>query len=204
MQTSFECFIKSAFYDRRRKLTITSDCIEFEDNDLVHGKNTKFTKEEIESFRFGIKWLNGYSFTFGRIYCIDIKNKKGRQIKLRLKSIYGIRKKELHHKYATIIDQLLDFHFMDIAKNYIHQFKKNKLFTIASIQFLPEGIQLKNNPILLWEDLATKQYSNKYSLFSKTNKELYIILEYNYDWNTAVVYSVVEKILLDKKESSSS
>ena len=199
LENNFECILKLSFLDRKRKLIINPSFIEFEDNDLAIGRNTKFDSEEIDSFRFGIKWINGYKFTIGRTYFIDIKSTTGKIIKLKLKSIYGIRKNELHHKYVTIVDKLIDFQFINIAKKYINQHRNAEDFTLLSIKFIEVGIQLKNKKIISWEDLATKQYNNKYSLFSKNNNNCYIVFEYDTDWNTAVLYSVVEQILLDKK-----
>lgn len=200
MEDHFECTLKSSFLDRKRKLIINTDYIEYEDNDLFNGSNTKFNKDEIASFRYGISWINGYKFTIGRIYCIEIKNNTSEVIKLKLKSIYGIRKKELHQKYASIVNSLIDFQFMDIAKTFINEFRKGNEFNLVSIRILNEGIQLKSKKIILWEDLQTKQYYNKYSLSSKTNKNIYTLFEYTTDWNTAVLYSVIEQILIDKKE----
>lgn len=200
MKDDFECFIKSSILDRKRKLSIHDEFIEFEDNDLATGNNSKFYSKDITSFRFGLKWINGYKFTIGRIYCIDVKNKENQIIKLRLKSIYGIRINELHKKYASIVNKLIDIHFKRISEKYIQQFRNRDEFILLSIKFLEEGIQLKNKKKILWEDLGTKNYHNKYNLFSKSDKNVYVIFEYFSDWNTVVLFSVIEQIIIDKKE----
>ncbi len=202
MEQHTEFSIKSSFYDRKRKLILSPNYIEFEDNDLANGSNTKFETKDINSFRYGVKWINGYAFTFGRIYSIEIKNNEGKIIHLKLKSIYGIRKNELFQKYASIINSLLDLYFIPIAEKHIQLYYNKEEFNFGPIKITPEGIELKNKKTILWKDLYTKNYYTKYSVSSKTNKNDYCIFEYNEDWNTAVLFSVIEKILLDKKEGA--
>src|SRR6266481_4824997 len=103
--------LKSSIFDRPRQLVLDPLYLEFDDNNLASSTPTKFLKEEIEGIRFGIKWISGYGFNIGRIYCIDIKNKSGQIIKLRLKSIYGIRKKQLADKYVKIANTLFRYYF---------------------------------------------------------------------------------------------
>ncbi|VXC35887.1 conserved hypothetical protein [Flavobacterium sp. 9AF] len=189
-----EYTIKSSFYDRNRKLILSPNYIEFDDNDWVNGTNTKFEIEEIDSFRYGIKWLHGYAFTFGRIYFIEIKNKEGKIVKLKLKSVYRIRKKQLFEKYASIINQLLDLYFIPIAEKYIQLYNKNEEFYLLSIKIKQEGIELKNEKVILWNDLETRNYFTKYSLSSKKDSNCYCLFEYAENWNVAVLFSVIEEI----------
>src|SRR5882757_58301 len=103
--------LKSTIFDRPRQLVLDPLYLEFDDNNLASATPTKFHKEEIEGIRFGIKWIKGLDFYIGRIYCIDIKNRSGQIIKLRLKSIYGIRKKQLADKSVKIANALLRYYF---------------------------------------------------------------------------------------------
>ena len=189
--------IKSDIFDRKRDLTFHPNFLEFDDNDRIDNNSTKFDKESIAKFKFGIKWLNGYAFTFGRIYCIDIEDLKGKQIKLRLKSFYGINLKSLSKKFVAIVDGLQDYYFDDISRKYLQDFSNNIEFKINNIEYNHKGINFKNNSIL-WEDLQTKNYRNYFSLSSKSDNTKYLLVDYMNDWNGTVIYSVTRKILMDK------
>ena len=189
--------IKSDIFDRKRDLTFHPNFLEFDDNDRIDNNSTKFDKESIAKFKFGIKWLNGYAFTFGRIYCIDIEDLKGKQIKLRLKSFYGFNLKSLSKKFVAIVDGLQDYYFDDISRKYLQDFSNNIEFKINNIEYNHKGINFKNNSIL-WEDLQTKNYRNYFSLSSKSDRKKYILVDYMNDWNGTVIYSVTRKILMDK------
>ena len=189
--------IKSDIFDRKRDLTFHPNFLEFDDNDRIDGISTKFEKESIAHFKFGIKWLNGYAFTFGRIYCIDIEDLKGKQIKLRLKSFYGFNLKSLSKKFVAIVDGLQDYYFDDISRKYLQDFSNNIEFKINNIEYNHKGINFKNNSIL-WEDLQTKNYRNYFSLSSKSDNTKYLLVDYMNDWNGTVIYSVTRKILMDK------
>lgn len=189
--------IKSDIFDRKRDITFHPDFFMFDDNDRIDGNSTKFEKESIAKFKFGIKWLNGYAFTFGRIYCIDIEDNKAKRIKIRLKSFYGLNLKKITKKYAEIVDSLQDYYFDDISRKFLIDFSNNISFKINTIEYNNQGIKF-NNIFIPWQDLQTKNYRNYFSLSSKSDSNKYILVDYMNDWNGTVVYSVTRKILIDK------
>jgi hypothetical protein len=200
MMQPLEFLIQSSILDRQRKLTLHSDYIEFEDKDLVGALPTRLQKNEISGFRCGIKWIQGYQFNIGRIYCIDIQDRNKKTIKLRLKTIYGIRKKILSDKYVQIINALYDHYFDDITRNYLEQFSEGKSFEVLGVMFRPEGVMLnKESGLICWEDLGSRSYISYYSLFSKQTPTIYATFEYINHWNVGILYSVSRKIMKQKE-----
>jgi len=188
--------LKSSILDRPRQLVLDPLYLEFDDNNLASSTPTKFLKEEIEGIRFGIKWIRGYGFYIGRIYCIDIKNKSGQIIKLRLKSIYGIRKVQLAEKYVKIANTLLRYYFDSLALQHIQSFQNNEHIEILGVKIDAEGV-LFDQKIgkISWNFLGTKQYQTYYTLFSEVDPNKYKAFEYINHWNTSLLESVIEGIL---------
>ena len=199
MNQPIQLFIKASIFDRERQLIITNDFIEFDNNDLLSAPPTKLLKSNITGLRHGIKWINGYQFIIGRIYCIDLLTADKEVLEIRLKSIYGIRKQQLTEKYGKIVNALYDNFFDDISRSYLTQFSEKNDFQIAGISFLQRGIFLNSkSDLITWEDVGTKSYSSYYCIFSKSNPTCYKAVEYLNDWNTGVLYSVSRHILMDK------
>lgn len=199
MNPPIQFFIKSSIFDRVRQLTIENDFIEFENKDLISAPPTKLLKPNITGLRHGIKWINGYQFVIGRIYCIDLLTADKEVLKIRLKSIYGIRKHQLAEKYGKIVNALYDNFFDDISRDYLTQFSEKSDFQIAGISFSQRGILLDSkSDLITWENVGTKLYSTYYTIFSKSSPTCYKAVEYLNDWNTGVLYSVSRHILMDK------
>ena len=93
MNQSIQLFIKSSILDRERQLTVTNDFIEFDNTEFSSETPIKLLKSDITGLRHGVKWINGYQFVIGRIYCIDLLSSNSEILKIRSKSVYGIRKK---------------------------------------------------------------------------------------------------------------
>jgi hypothetical protein len=198
-QQTIKLTIKSSILDRYRQLVIDKNYIEFGDNELIATPPTKFNKEDITGFRYGIKWINGYQFTIGRTYCIDIQNKNGKIIKLRLKSLYGVRKKQLTNKYIQIVNALHDCFFDDLSRQYLTKFNENIEFELGGLLFSQKGISFKaNSDAIPWEDIGTASYRTYYTIYPKSDPNQYKAFEYLYHWNTGVVYSVSRQILKNK------
>lgn len=198
-EQSLQINIKSSFLDRERQLTITSEFIEYDDTDRVSEKPTRLLNSDIVAFRYGIKWIRGYQFIIGRIYCIDIKAKEDKIMKLRLKSLYGINKKRLTAKYLNIIDALFENAFDKVSEQYMEKFANSMEFEILGITFKPSGVYFKEKNVSIeWTDVGTKFYTTYYAIFSKSRPDIYKTFEFLTDWNTAVIYSVSRQILLGK------
>jgi hypothetical protein len=196
---SLQLKIKSSFLDRGRQLIITDEYVEFDDNDLISAGPTKFLATDIVASRYGIKWIKGYQFVIGRIYCVDIKSNDDRIIKIRLKSLYGINGKKLNEKYVNIVNALYDHILDNISRNYLNQFAGSIEFEIMGVAFKSSGLVFVDKKKLIkWEDLGTKNYSTYYALFSKSDPAIHKTSEYLRDWNTGILYSVSRQILKDK------
>jgi hypothetical protein len=180
-------------------LTIDPTYIQFDDNDLINKPQTRFKKDDIKGFRYGIKWIKGYQFTIGRIYCIDIQDKNDRIIKLRLKSLYGIRKNQLNDKYLEILENLYDNFFDEISLKYLSKFDENIDFELGGLIFSQKGILFnKQSEFVSWNNIETSSFMTYYSIYPKSNPHSYKVFEYLNDWNTGILYSVSRQILKNK------
>ncbi|WP_158795909.1 hypothetical protein [Pedobacter sp. L105] len=192
-----EIDIKSNLLNRQRKLIINAELIEFDDTNWRHTPATQFSRREVEAIRFGIKPIRGYSFIIGRKYCIDIKGLDDRVIKIRLVSLYGIRRKSLDEKFNQILQAFFDTHQKDIVNYYLEIFHSQIEINILGTSFRQSGVVL-NGKEVAWNDLGHKAYYSYYALYAKSEPTNYRSYNYLNDWNTAVVYSFSRQILADK------
>lgn len=192
MAQSLTLTLKETIFNKESTINITPELLEYQ--------NISLSKFEIDEIRYGVKAIDGYRFRIGRIYCIDVKSLSGTVLRIKLKSVYGIRKKILGEKYRAIVNALFENYFNFVTQSFINLFENQVDFDILGITFTQEGILLdKKSQIIPWEDLGTKNYSRYYAIFSKENRNNYKALYYLEDWNTAVLYSVSRYILKAKK-----
>lgn len=191
--------VRSSILDRSRLLVIDPEYIEFDDQDLVSATPTRFQKSEIEGLRYGVKGIHGYRFRIGRIYCIDVRDVSGRIIKIRLKSVYRVRRKLLGDKYQEIVNSLLKYYFHDMVRGYLQQFQEGQ-----SVELL--GVKLNNHALLFdekvgwvsWGFLGTKRYWHYYTLYSEESPNNYRAFVFLDDWNAGVLRGLIEVILKEK------
>jgi hypothetical protein len=188
MTQTLKLSLKSTLLSKEKILLIDPEFIEFD--------NTNFSKFEIAELRYGIKAIKGYRFVIGRIYCIDIKTLDEKIIKIRLKSLYRVRKHKLGEKYKIILKALFENFINDICQSFIDKFNNKVDFNLLGTTFTQNGVILnKTTETIPWFDLGTRNYWSYYSLFSITDSRKYRIFYYLSDWNTIVLYSVSRHIL---------
>ncbi|MES1249629.1 MAG: hypothetical protein ABUL46_03050 [Chitinophaga rupis] len=191
-----EFTVKTSIFDRPRSLTLDPEYLEFDDNDQASSIPTRFLKNNIEAFRYGVKGIRGYKFYIGRVYCIDIKSSSGQVIKIRLKSIYRIRRKLLAEKYVNIVHALFHYYFNAITRRNVELFRENGSLEILGVNINTDGVLFdKKVGRISWNFLGTKRYQRYYTLFSETDPNQYKAFVYLDQWNAAVLHSTIETIL---------
>jgi len=185
-----------------RELIIDPKYLKFENKDRVNNTFTTFEKDQIEEYRFGVKWMK-YRFTFGREYVIEVKNSNKEIIKINFKTYFGRKKKEYHNLCNQILSALWDNYFAEIVENYIQKHERGEEFNIGEVSFLKEGIIIETNSsiklkkaLIPWEKVRTKTYVTYFAIYA-VDKAADTNRGYSYlnDWNTVVVRSVVTSLL---------
>lgn len=190
--------IKSTIFDRERELVIDKAFLSFDDRDRIGIPPTSFLKEEIVAFRRGVKWIRGYSFVIGRIYCLDILSISGAVIKVRMKSIYGVNRSSLSKKYNGMMDMLDEYFFNDLVRKFVLQFEDGVEFELLGIVIKSDSLQFDKSIEIAWHDVGIKVYNAYFAVFSKSTPENYEALEYLNDWNSEVLYSTLRSIVRHK------
>lgn len=201
--------IKKGYFDRLpKKLSFKSQSIEFGSQKLALPTAIDLSTEEPLQYRFGIKWIRGFEFTVGRKYQLFIKNGDGDTIKISFGSYYGINKIPLFNQYIEILNQLWRSYFDGLVDQYLELFKQKVPFTLANVKFDEFGIKIKSvnfikeeEKSLPWTDVGTRDYQTYFAIFSKQAPSI-INKGYSYldDWNTRVLYSVVQTILMRREK----
>ncbi|HTL07082.1 MAG TPA: hypothetical protein VL307_02455, partial [Chitinophagaceae bacterium] len=153
----------------------------------------------IKAFRYGVKWINGYQFTIGRMYCIDIQASTGEEIHLRMKTVYGLRRQQLHKKFQELLSAL-HYHFFDaMAEKYFQQFITGQSFELAGATITSAGICInKTAGVVPWSDIGVAAHREYHSIFNKLVPGQYRTFDHVSDWNAPLLYSVVRGILKEK------
>lgn len=189
-----EIEIKPNALDRKRKLIISPEIITYDDSNWKDIPDTTFGKGEVAAYRFGVEPLQGYAFTIGRRYNIEIQGFNNQVMKIKFISLYGIRNKDLYQKYSMIIEALFSSHHEDIFNRYITQYKQTSSIEILGTQFRSYGVNFGTEKVL-YNDLEIKEYNSYFALFSKSNPKIHRSYSYLKDWNAAVVYSLAKRML---------
>lgn len=188
--------IRSSVFDRDRQLIFSEEGIRYEESDLKDAPLKLIDKNSINGFRYGIKWIKGFEFVIGRIYCIDLMADHKTALKIRLKTLYGVRKFLLAEKYSLIIKLLFDYFFEDLLEQFAIKIDNGEIISLLGTSISQDGIQLSSGSTLIsWESLGTGAYTTYYALFSMTDSGNYKTYDYLTDWNTALLFSLTRTIL---------
>jgi hypothetical protein len=194
-----EFIVRSTILDRPRLLTINREYFEFDDKERVSEAPTRFLKADIAALRYGVKAIRGYRFRIGRIYCIDVINASGAIIKIRLKSVYRVRRKSLGKKYQEIVGSLFKYYFYDMARDYLSRFEAGQPVELLGVSLDSDGVIFdKKIGLVSWDFLGTKRYWHYYTLFSEEKPENYRAFIFLDDWNAGVLRGLIETILKRK------
>lgn len=188
-----------------RKLKINEESVEFENSDLYSVPFTLFKKEDIVEYKFGIHWMQ-YKFVFGREYLIFIRNNENKILKINFKTYFGNKKKEYHIQFKEILDLLWDFHFKDVANNFIEKHKNGEDFKIGEVGFSKDFITIHVSGVLNeieksipWDKIRTRSYQTYFAIYSNDDaRNINRGFSYLKDWNTSILYSVLRALLREK------
>lgn len=194
-----EFIVRSTILDRPRLLTIDRQYLAFDDTERVSEAPMRFLKGEIAALRYGVKAIRGYKFRIGRIYCIDVMNASGSIIKIRLKSVYRVRRKLLGKKYQEIVSALFKYYFHDMTRDYLCRFEAGQPVELLGVSLKNDGVIFdKRIGLVSWDFLGTKRYWHYYTLFSEEKPANYRAFTFLDDWNAGVLRGLIETILKQK------
>ena len=192
-----EIKFQPTLFSKEHKLILDSEFIELyrypEDREP-----TRFSKLEIDAFRFGVKWIRGYRTIFGRTNCIDVRSSTDEVISIRLTSIYKIRLRKINEKYKLIINIILNYYASEIINHYLRLFEIRQPFSILDVRFNQPGIQLNDKIKIDWDDVDVKTYTRYVAISSRSKPDVYKGFQYLEEWNSIVLYNVIRMILKNK------
>lgn len=195
--------IKRGLFDNNsRELIIHPEYLSFEEKDKYNDLITIFKKEEIISYKYGVKWYTFY-LTYAREYQIHILNKEHQVIKIDFTNYFGNKKKESFKKYVDIIESLWINYFEEIAKKLYDDFNSNEEVKLNNILFTKDYIEInnsklisKNNVKIEWKNVKVKNYQTYFCIYSSENPaKTNFTFNYLNDWNVDIIYSLTNSIL---------
>jgi hypothetical protein len=181
--------VKRSPLGTRRDLTIDPLYLEFE-GPLA---NTRFTKEDIEAFRFGVSGFRYSFFTLNKSYNIEVKNSQGKIMLIRMHSIFGIGSKKIQRLFIKIHNQIQRSYFNDMAIHYVRLLKSGLTYELAGVMLTNEGILLrKDNAVVPWFRIGLKNYFQSCSIYDLGNPQHVRSFDYWHDWNASLLRAVVD------------
>ncbi len=151
--------------------------------------------EDIVSLRSGIKWINGYWFTFGRQFIIELKHQDGTKTSIKLNSYYGIRRQIYDEVWSNIIDHLYSYYFASQLDLYIELHKLNQMFTLAGIRFHPNGISWDKNNIMPWKQIALSNYRTYFVIHRKDDVKQNKSFNFLKDWDAYFLQAMLKYVV---------
>ena len=155
--------------------------------------------ENINAFRYGVKFLRGYRFYIGRIYFIELKDVQNNVFRIKLKSYYGIKRDMYYKLWGDTMDRLWQNYFGSVLNYYVELYKMKQSFKLLAVDFLTEGISWEKGKILFWENIALSNYVTYFMIHHK--EVLSERKSYNFanDWNALILQKLLKQVVAEYK-----
>ena len=186
---SLQHLIKRGPLSASRLLTIHPLYIELEEP-LA---NIRYTKDDIEGFRYGVRYYHFYIIPISRTYNIELRNSQGKIMLVRMHTFFGINKKKIEKSFIDIYNQINEAFFNDMAVHYAQLLNSGLTYNLAGALLTNEGVILKkDNKLIPWLRIGLSSYYRSCSIYDISDPQHYRSFDYWQDWNASLLHSVVD------------
>jgi hypothetical protein len=174
-----EYWLTSGLLDRKRRLILTPDFVEFENRDLNGSEFTRLDKSDIVDFRHSVEAIVWYKFVVGRHFSFNIKDRANRELRFSFDSYFGFRKESARH-YASIVGDIWEYYQTDILNTYLKRYYEQEELKLCGIGISLMGIELVDrNAFLVWDQVRIKKYYQYFAIYDKNMPESHARISYN-------------------------
>ncbi|HNK93131.1 MAG TPA: hypothetical protein PKK42_08845 [Leptospiraceae bacterium] len=173
---------------------------------MINSKLIQYEKKsipcsEIRQVRYGILQMYINGIKANRIYEIGLTTNNFKPIRITFQSSRIFFKNEkLENTYNDIIECLWNQVTKRLVTEAIENLEKGKTFSMEKIEVHPKGIQMqvrswlfkKNIYFVEWKDVRKYSQDGLLCIYSEQNKKAKINLNYQKDWNTPVLSSLLD------------
>jgi hypothetical protein len=189
--------ITSGFLERKRKLVLANEYIEFENGDFKGHEFTKLNKDNIADFKHGVDWIVWYEFTVGRLFSVTFRDNQNKELKISFNSYFRLHPQN-DQLYSDIVDDVWKYYHSDIVYAFLEKIYNGEELLLQGLKISNGGIQLRGHESKLpWEKVAIKDYSGYFAIFDKNNPASNSTISYN-EYGTETLWSAVRTILNEK------
>jgi hypothetical protein len=154
--------------------------------------NQRFTKEDIEGFRFGITRFYLRLIPISKTYNIEIKNSQGKIMRIRMHSFFWIGDKRLRSQYIQVYKSVYKSYFEDMAIHYARLLIGGMTYELGGVFLTKEGVLIKKDkPLVPWMRIGLQSYFNSCSIYDLANPSQYRSFDYWHDWNATLLRAIV-------------
>lgn len=150
--------------------------------------------DDICSFRFGVNWIRGYKFVFGRQYIIQIQDQDNKIVSIKLNSYYQIRRKAYLQIWSDIFNQLWNNYFVNTFNYYFELYSVKQVFDLTGVKFHPFGISWDNQS-LFWNEIALSNYKTYFMIHHRDDLKKIRRISFKNDWNAFILQCLLKKII---------
>ncbi|MDF2430755.1 MAG: hypothetical protein JWP44_386 [Mucilaginibacter sp.] len=150
--------------------------------------------ENITGFRFGVNSINGYMFTFGRQYLIQVQDVQNKITAIKLNSFYGVRRKAYSEIWSAIIYQLWNNYFVYSYNYYYDLYTIKQEFDLTGIKFHLFGISWEGVS-MYWDEIALSNYRTYFMIHHKKDLKKTKSCSFQNDWNALILQSLLKRII---------
>jgi hypothetical protein len=181
-----------------KKITFNNDGIKIQKS-LSFYPNVFIPSENIISFRYGVKFMQGYAFTIGRCYIIETKDAQNKISRIKLYSFYGIKRNSYYNIWSSLISKLWENYFVNIYNYYIELYTIKQIFEIAGVTFHEDGISWRKKHKLLWREIALNNYATYFMIRHVDDPKNHKSCSFRNDWNALLLQSLLKGIIQQQK-----
>ncbi len=190
--------IKELLRDKTRNKVVFSDEGLTIEKKYGFGRNEFIASSEIAAFRFGVRELKGFKYSFGRQYFIELKDFNCKLCRIKFNSLYGIKNKEYYRVWADLLQDIWDYYLANQLNYYLEMFNIQQVFVLAGVKFQPEGISWNKQQVIPWDKVELKSYQSYFMLHHADDPDQFKCCIFSIDWNAVVLQSLLKAVIKEQ------
>ena len=187
--------IKELLRDKTRNRVIFADEGLTIEKKIGFGRSTFIASTDIAAFRFGVRELKGFKYSFGRQYFIELKDFKYNLYRIKFNSLYGIKNKTYYRVWADLLQDIWDYYLSNQLNYYSEMFNIQQVFDLAGVNIYPDGISWNKQQKISWDKVELKSYQSYFMIHHADDADQFKCCIFSIDWNAVVLQSLLKDII---------